>query len=545
MNGNKDKTKTCDACRGELATVLCSECFKCYCYECNERVHDKDPMKGLHKTEAIPGGVKIEASCSLHKDEPLEMICIDEVKLCCPTCKTENSHKGHNVVSIQDNGANSAATVNAQFADVVKRSDELDEKITSAIEGIRREIDGAKKSVQETFDEARNKLDDEEAEVIDKLEKIYEESEELLQRNLCTLRDIRDYSTMLNEAYSEIHGEGKESSRLLDLNLVCEMKEQLRTVEELCKIMMPSVKIEWDGHAKELSYTKCLFNGGPIPNSISFPAILSRKIDISWDCNLDEINNEDRKKIKYVVEVKKGNDDEERGWNEVYSGTDKKCSASGLEKGTDYDVRVKCVIGDLQGEWSGIAKTKTKEISIFSECVWKECPESVDPNRKYALPDEKNGRIARKIGSRDWCTIAGNIPLPLNKTTSWGIKILKSKEDDGGFIYIGVAPSSIDQNERENSKKCGWYFDCYYSKLRSGPPQNSLDVIYGPRQKRKGEYVRSRDTVGVAMNTADGKLSFSVNGADLGVAYVGIPLDKPLMPCVLLYQHGDSVELVI
>ena len=45
------------------------------------------------------------------------------------------------------------------------------------------------------------------------------------------------------------------------------------------------------------------------------------------------------------------------------------------------------------------------------------------------------------------------------------------------------------------------------------------------------------------MDTAKGELSFAVNGANLGVAFKGIPLDKPLMPCVLLGNKGYSVEL--
>ena len=49
---------------------------------------------------------------------------------------------------------------------------------------------------------------------------------------------------------------------------------------------------------------------------------------------------------------------------------------------------------------------------------------------------------------------------------SWSIKILKSNNDGYG-IYIGVAPSNISQNEW-NYNKCGWYFDCYSSKLYSG-----------------------------------------------------------------------------
>ena len=53
------------------------------------------------------------------------------------------------------------------------------------------------------------------------------------------------------------------------------------------------------------------------------------------------------------------------------------------------------------------------------------------------------------------------------------------------------------------------------------------------------------DSVGVVMDTAKGELSFVLNGVNLGVAYEGIPLDKPLVPCVILGREGDSVELVI
>lgn len=47
------------------------------------------------------------------------------------------------------------------------------------------------------------------------------------------------------------------------------------------------------------------------------------------------------------------------------------------------------------------------------------------------------------------------------------------------------------------------------------------------------------------MDTAKGELTFVVNGMDLGVAYRGIPLDKALVPCVILKNEGDSVELEV
>ena len=124
--------------------------------------------------------------------------------------------------------------------------------------------------------------------------------------------------------------------------------------------------------------------------------------------------------------------------------------------------------------------------------------------------------------------------------------MLKSRNNNGSGIIVGVAPSGIDQNEDENTEKCGWYFHCYESTLYSGPPHNYKypGKEDGPR-KEDGEYVHTGDSVGVVMDTAKGELSFALDGVNHGVAFEGIPLGKPLVPCVLLCYQEDSVELVI
>ena len=205
---------------------------------------------------------------------------------------------------------------------------------------------------------------------------------------------------------------------------------------------------------------------------------------------------------------------------------------------TTYTVKVKTELQEKQSEWSEEAEF----IPMLSEfCAWKRCPDSVNWTRKYSV-DEENPRITIKTGSDKLCTIIGNTFLPPNKVTSWGIKTLKSERNDGEGIFIGVAPSDINQNE-DNYEEYGWYFNCYNSTLWSGPPHSYNYKDYGPR-KGDGEYVHTGDSVGVVMDTTKGELSFIVNGVNLGVAYNGIPLDKPLVPCVLFMYIGDSVELI-
>ena len=221
----------------------------------------------------------------------------------------------------------------------------------------------------------------------------------------------------------------------------------------------------------------------------------------------------------------------------------------GLLADTEHRFRVRTIKGNRAGEWSDVVVGRTQKES-FETSRWKNCPNFVDAIYKAAkfFVDEDNPRVASRVNGEDCyrrCTITGNTSLPPNKVTSWNIKILESKRNTCQWIYVGVAPFDINQIDNDIFSKCGWYFYCYRSTLCSGPPHNYEDKKYGPRKGKDGEYVHTGDNIGVVMDTAKGKLSFIVNGVNLGVAFKGIPLDKPLVPCVVLGYSGDSVELVI
>ena len=204
---------------------------------------------------------------------------------------------------------------------------------------------------------------------------------------------------------------------------------------------------------------------------------------------------------------------------------------------TKYSFSVQAGRGNAWSNWSS---TVSVSVPKWKECVWKECPDDVDKWYKYYL-DYNNPRTVTKANDgMKRCTVIGNTALPQNKVTSWNIKILKSKNNDGDGMHIGVAPFDINQSEGANYNKCGWYFSCYYSALFSGPSHNCNNKKYGPK-----ENVHAGDNVDVVMDTTKGELSFSVNNVDYSVAFDGISLDKPLVPCVLLYWKDDSVELII
>ena len=267
----------------------------------------------------------------------------------------------------------------------------------------------------------------------------------------------------------------------------------------------------------------------PVPSNITTKIITWDSITLSWDAVEGA--------SFYQVEV-----DGNKFWNASTTNTFTK---TGFLPETEHSFRVRAVCENEVSEWSGAVKRKTQKAPGFSECcTWKECSDRFGFN--YSV-NEMNPRVATKINDCGCCTVIGNIPLPLSKVTSWSIKILKSESismmEEG--IYIGVAPFGANKSEYYNYKSCGWCFHCNDSTLWSGPPHNYRKKEYGPRKSYYGEYVHKGESVGVVMDTAKGELSFVLNGMNLGVAFKGIPLDKPLVPCAVLGKEGNSVELII
>ena len=138
--------------------------------------------------------------------------------------------------------------------------------------------------------------------------------------------------------------------------------------------------------------------------------------------------------------------------------------------------------------------------------------------------------------------VIGSALIPPGKLSLWEIKVLKLSGNESR-TFIGAVPFDINQCDDENYRKCGWYFDCWSSTLWSGPPHSYMWKRYGPR-KENGEYIHEGDSVEVVVDTAKGELSFTVMSVNLGIAFKRIPLDKPLVPCVVLGLRGYSVKLI-
>ena len=102
---------------------------------------------------------------------------------------------------------------------------------------------------------------------------------------------------------------------------------------------------------------------------------------------------------------------------------------------------------------------------------------------------------------------------------------------------IGIAPYDIEQSNKENHSKCGWYLNCYNGKLHSGPPTNYNDKTYHSS-------FSSGTIIDIELNISKGSIRYFRNGVDKGIAYQGIPTNKPLRLAIEMYYAGVSVQLL-
>ena len=420
----------------------------------------------------------------------------------------------------------------------------------------------AKERIAAAFTEVRDAVERRERELLEMVERASDVRN--VTEALWGLRDIDDVARALNSARAGeeawkgkynagtgIDGAGRrEMIRLTEEAVSAARKAEERTrkaVDALrCGTVSFKALFEEDIVGAISAYGEVRVTGGG-EVKLRCTGIGVNSVNLEWSVEYDDENddgddddNDDNdlySKLEYRIlacSPKSPLEDkvvqEGEGWN----GS---CKVSGLEGDTEYRFCVQ--LGVAGCGWG--SKSECIAVRTNDPWMWKDCPDGVYDELKYTV-GPSNRRIASK-SKRDWGTVIGDTLLQEGEATSWSIRILKTRNFPTG-IFIGVAPFDINQSYGSYVwNKSGWYLECFHSELCAGPPHSYRQKKYGPR-KGDQQHICEGDTVGVVMDVAKGELSFVLNDENLGVAYEGIPTDKPLVPCVLLWD-GDSVELLV
>ena len=134
-------------------------------------------------------------------------------------------------------------------------------------------------------------------------------------------------------------------------------------MNKLFQELMKNMEITYEEEKKNVKYEEYYFNGIYTPKNVEFKDITFSSVNITW--KIDDINivNLDKNKLKYIVEMRKENEQ----FSKIYEGNNNNYLAQNLISSTEYNIRIASMYNNVIGEWSQIYKVITNDSVILRE----------------------------------------------------------------------------------------------------------------------------------------------------------------------------------
>ena len=218
--------------------------------------------------------------------------------------------------------------------------------------------DKVDKETTKSFEIKREKLKKEEDDIKDKLKNNVTKIKESLEITLSQVNSLLKINDKIMKGIKSL--EKEEKIMIKTLSYVSQINKNQKEMKKLFSLLMKNMKISFIEEENIIKYDEYYFNGIPIPKNIEFKDIGANSFKVLW--KIDDINilNIDKNEIKYKIEIKKENTNDE--FIQVYEGKENNYTVIKLEKNSNYEVRICSIYKDLLGEWSEIHKIKTSDL---------------------------------------------------------------------------------------------------------------------------------------------------------------------------------------
>ena len=130
-------------------------------------------------------------------------------------------------------------------------------------------------------------------------------------------------------------------------------------MKKLNDIYMIIIKICFEEKENKVKYEEYFFNGIPSPKNIEFNDIDINSLKVNWKIDNINILNIDKNKIKFKIEIRKENSDD--NFNKIYEGNEMNYLINNLDSNTNYEIRICSIYNDINSIYSEIKKVKTNE----------------------------------------------------------------------------------------------------------------------------------------------------------------------------------------
>lgn len=530
------------------------ECKKFCCEECDRLMRELFPeYHSLPIDEVSELTLTFSDRCGEigHSDCPLNYFCRDHSELCCSECAYSEAgkHRGCKVVRIKDieNEYKSrlSSSVDALSSEVERIESDMKrpDGVVSTFSDRQARASEAKKeaedAIQEAFARYKDAIDKRKGVLLAELEKRYKER--------ISYDSLGDEARGCLEKARSLHNEQKKTLAMWSPTRLAEMiQDTLEVEKELAKLR--------EGWAKLVSDTALEPQINFLPEKRAFDEMIAKVSAIgSLTISMEKVPQKQHSQPQLIQQQQQLVQKEDQ-------------LQSGITSITSIMQQIQLPLQETTAIVTELHETKQKTLQDnndddkSSNKVTKESKPKytfrwTSPllDSKYALSGD--GLIVTKCKAaggegqdEEFIVVRGDTPIPTNAgVVRWGVKVLRSRKNNGGYINVGVAHTGEMPFTGNKLLFCGWYYYCSSSKLYSGPPHNYKGVAYGPRSNGV-PYVSVGTTVWVTIDTATGNLSFSLN--DEGAldpstpAFEKIPMDKPLVPAISLRYEDDSVESV-
>ena len=361
--------------------------------------------------------------------------------MCCAYCHYLNLHNGHKVVPVNDEESLKKENITIDnylkdFNDKSEKVIELKNKIEKEIIEIDKLYEKVEKETSKSFESRQKKLIKEEKELKDKLQIEVTKTKEKLEEFLSLSNKLIKNYEKINKGIKILENDDK--SIIKNLTYIKKFYKNKKEINKFLKSLIMNLKISFKEEKNNIEYEKYYFNGIPSPKDIEFKDINSNNFKITW--KIDDLNilNIDNKKMKYKVEIKEENKDD--NFKKIYEGNDTNCFIDKLNHNTNYEIRICSLYNDnnkiVNSLWSEIKKIKTTYESVI---LMESNRYDEFLNKIYEWSGGKNIELLYR-GTRDG--MSGNTFH--NKCNNKGATITLIKNDKGNIFggYTSISWTS-------------------------------------------------------------------------------------------------------
>ena len=312
------------------------------------------------------------------------------LELFCQICYYLNLHKGHKVILIKDCGLFEKENNNIKNIDILQNQNKLNESKEQVIK-LRNLINSEIDKINNTYDRIYNEIEklfgideskkEQKEELIDLVKFEVTKIKEKFENYITNCNNSISFSEQINKLIKILNYSEEEKNKYIKLVFISEINDEIRKMEVLKYELMKNINIILIKEEYKIKFEEYYFNGIPIPHNIEFKDINSNYFNILWDIDNINIINIDKIKLKFIVELRKKNDEK---FIKVYEGNNKAYLVSQLKNNTDYEIRICCKFDAIIGPWSKIHEIKTREI-IYKYPINPKTIKMKYNNKEYVL----------------------------------------------------------------------------------------------------------------------------------------------------------------